>query len=725
MISVGANESVGGLLEASLPGHKSPFGRNDILRPVDESGYAMFNIQSGMDNFLKENAAEIITGKLNTLPPISLKLAHQSFMESLWDHLVSQYHYLSYQKLLGHRLKYLALMQERPVAALSFSAPSLKIGARDRFIGWSPDQRKRYLPHLANNSRFLILPWVQVPHLASHVLSLAVDQVKRDWQSQFNTPLWLLETYVDPNHFKGTSYKAANWERIGQTQGYGKQGVGYIYHGAPKEVYVYVLEPRFRTTIGCQSRPTHSDHRPLPSIRQPEELKMILRDTHFDPDIVPWMKLTETDLETMAEELVRFHEQFQDCYGRKEHHRKGLTYLSGLMSKLEAKSAEPVALEFLGTGGVRPLQRFMKNDLWDHEAMKSQHQVLLSQLLADPEAMITVDSSEFVKKGKESVGVIRQYCGALGKVENCQSGVFVGYTSKHGYGLLTSQLYLPEVWFSKAYEQRRKDTWVPEDLFFKTKIDIAHDLIQEVNQTQLFPSRWIGFDATFGSDLHFLESLPKEYTYFAAVRSNTRVFLKEPSVEVPAYSGRGPRPKKQRLLADQPGPQTVADIARRPRLRWKKVVLAEGAKGPIVADVARLRVYPSRKGLPVSYPLWLFLRRSPDGQIKYAFSNAPHDIPLSELCQAATLRWPIEQCFEEGKGQVGMDHYEHRSWPAWHRHMIYVFLALHFLTRLRIRFKKKPNADFTSSSTVDCNYSRTSDPQLEQSFGNCKIPYST
>ena len=218
--------------------------------------------------------------------------------------------------------------------------------------------------------------------------------------------------------------------------------------------------------------------------------------------------------------------------------------------------------------------------------------------------------------------------------------------------------------------------------------------------------------------------MSEKYTYFAAIRSNTQVFFKKPLVEVPAYSGRGPRPKKHRLRPNQPGPLTVAHIARH-RKRWQKVVLAEGAKGPIVAEVARLRIYPSRKGLPTSYPLWLFLRRSPDGQIKYAFSNAPHDIPLSELCQAATLRWPIEQCFEEGKGQVGMDHYEHRSWPAWHRHMIYVFLALHFLTRLRIRFKKKPSSDFASSPSPDGNYLRASDAQFEQSAGNCKISYFT
>ncbi|RZB35653.1 MAG: hypothetical protein SRB2_02950 [Desulfobacteraceae bacterium Eth-SRB2] len=104
--------------------------------------------------------------------------------------------------------------------------------------------------------------------------------------------------------------------------------------------------------------------------------------------------------------------------------------------------------------------------------------------------------------------------------------------------------------------------------------------------------------------------------------------------------------------------------------------------------MARIRVYLSRDGLPEEKPLWLFIRRNSDGQLKYALSNAPEDIPFSELCKASTMRWPIEQCFKEGKYQIGMDHYEHRSWPAWHRHMIYVFLALHFLLRLRIKFKK-------------------------------------
>lgn len=645
---------------------------------------------------------EIFQGGLKSIRPVTLELVSGSDLEPIWDYLVKQYHYLGYQRLFGHRLKYLVLTGHHPVAALSWSAAALKVGVRDRFIGWSENQKKTYLDQIANNSRFLILPWVQVPHLASHVLSLNIRRLKKDWQQQFHHPLWLLETFVDSSQFKGTSYKAANWKWIGQTDGYGKVGHGYVHHGSIKEVYVYVLEPRFRKLIGCDPKPYDLFHRPPPSLEKVEELKMILRQAHWNPELVPGMTLTEKDVKIMAEELVQFHERFHDCLGRIEHQRLGLAYISGLMSNLKAKSAQPVALEFLGDDGVRPLQRFMKDCRWDHETMEAKNQVLLSPLIADSQGMINVDSCEFIKKGKESVGVARQYCGPLGKVENCQSGVFVGYSSEKGYGLLTGRLYMPEIWFSLEYAQRRKDNLVPEDLTFQTKLQIALELIHQVVQKKLFPGRWIGCDATFGSDIHFLESLPKDYYYFADVRSNTQVFLKKPKVQLPPYPGRGRKPQRLQLSPGQPQPQTVADLARSAKCRWQSLILAEGAKSPIVAQVTRLRVYPSRNGLPHDSSVWLFIRRTPEGKTKFSFSNAPIDMPLPEMCKASVMRWPIEQCFEEGKGQLGMDHYEHRSWPAWHRHMIYVFLGLHFMLRLRIRFKKNSSPHSVPSPEVSC-----------------------
>jgi SRSO17 transposase len=640
------------------------------------------------------------------LSSIHLEMVSQSMHEPLWDYLVSNYHYLGYQKLLGHRLKYLAFSDDRPIAAFSFSAPALKLRSRDHFIGWSNDQRKKHLKHIANNSRFLIPYWVQVPHLASYLLSRCIQLLKVDWSKYFHYSLWGLETFVDFQRFKATSYKAANWQFLGHTRGSTKQGQGYKYHGIIKEVYFYVLDPFFRKHIGCQQKAFDPFNRPPLELRKMEDLQMLLRHANWNPDVMPCMDLTEQDIEQMSDELVRFHQEFYSCFGRKEHHRLGLAYISGLLSNSKAKSVEPIALEFLGQKSVRSHQRFMKTYRWDLEAMEIRHLTMLSQFIACPSGMINTDSSEFLKKGKESVGVARQYCGEAGKTDNCQSGVFVGYSSKKGYGLLTSQLYMPKKWFSEDYDERREFNLVPSDLEFQTKPQIALGLIRKIADTGLFPAKWIGCDATFGSDINFLNCLPREMFYFAGIRSNTQVFLEKPEVDLPPYKGRGPRPEKKIVLPGQPDPQAVSKIAQSENIKWLPVILAEGAKGPIIAEVVALRVYLSRDGLPEDDACWLFIRRNQDGQKKYAISNAPEDIPFSELCEASTMRWPIEQCFEEGKSHLGMGDYEHRSWPAWHRHMMYVFLGLHFLLRLRLVNKKNSGVNVTSSSEVD-SYSVT------------------
>ena len=658
----------------------------------------------------------------NLLPSISLELVSQTIHEPLWDHLVCNYHYLGYRKLLGHRLKYLAFVNNRPVAAFSWSAPALKLRFRDKFIGWSDEQRQRHLKRIANNTRFLIPDWVHVPNLASHLLAQCIQRLNRDWQKHFNYSLWCLETFVDPERFKATSYKAANWQYLGPTQGSTKQGRGYVHHGIIKEIYLYVLDPHFRKHIGCRQQPC-PPHRPPLAPKRMEELEMILRHADWDPDVMPPMDLSEQDVENMAENLIKFHQEFHSCFGRAEHQRLGLAYFSGLLSNSKAKSIEPIALEFLGKQSVRSQQRFMKTYCWDLGAMENRHLAMLSSSISCPGGMINTDSSEFLKKGKESVGVLRQYCGEAGKTENCQSGVFVGYSSKKGYGLLTSQLYMPETWFSEGYNERRQFNLVPLDLEFQTKPQIALALINKVAGTGLFPGKWIGCDATFGSDSNFLKSLPQEMYYFAGIKSNTKIFLEKPEVGLPPYKGRGPKPKKIKVLPGQPEPQEVSTIAQAEDAEWTSVVLAEGAKGPIVAEVVVFRVYLSKKGLPEDNACWLFIRRTQDGQIKYAISNAPEDIPFSELCEASTMRWPIEQCFEEGKSYLGMGDYEHRSWPAWHRHMTYVFMGLHFLLRLRLDNKKKSCVDTASSTEIDSSSVAIGINEYKRSVGNCSLSY--
>ena len=303
--------------------------------------------------------------------------------------------------------------------------------------------------------------------------------------------------------------------------------------------------------------------------------------------------------------------------------------------------------------------------------------------------MWNVDSSEIRKKGTESVGVARQYCGSMGKVENCQSGVYLGYVSERGYGLVSSRLYMPQPWFTDEYKERRKKCRVPEGLEFKSKITIAVELIEQAKSNQEITARWIGCDATFGSSYRFLDTVGRWCYYFANVKSNQQVWLERPEVGVPEWSGRGARPTRVQVLQKDAQPLTVARIADSDLITWDVVKLAEGAKGPIISEVAAIRVIESREGLP-GKECWLIMRRYPNGQIKYALSNAPEDTPLRTLTEASTMRWSLEQCFQEAKGELGLDHYESRSWTGWHRHMLYVFLAQLFLLKLRIKFKKKP-----------------------------------
>jgi len=657
---------------------------------------------------------ETMSGALNKFGPATVKPVSGSEWEPLWNQWVSRHHYLGYRQLLGHRLKYLAFFQDRPVAAMSWSAPALKLAVRDCFIGWSPNQRKRHLHQLAANSRFLILPWVQIPNLASHVLALNIARLPADWLHHFNHRLLILETFVDRRYFAGTCYKAANWLHVGHTQGSTKQGKGYRYHGNTKEVYLYVLAPDFRQIIDCRQQPAPILDRPPLTQTKVEALVMLLEHCRWHPQLTADLNLDTDDIEAMAKELVSFHQCFHDAYGRIEHHRLGLAYLSGLMSNAEAKSAEPIALEFLDKKSVRSLQMFMKTFRWDHEAMLQTHQKMLAELIATPDGMITIDPSDFPKKGKESAGVARQYCGALGKVENCQSGVFIGYSSDKGYGLLSGRLYMPKSWFSPEQEERRRFNLVPENLVFETKQQIALRLIDEIVATGYYPCQWIGADAAFGSDIEFLNALPKDRFYFAAIKSDTQIFTKKPKVGLPPYKGRGRRSTKLKVLPGQPKPRSVAEIAKSDRVSWKPVVVAEGAKGPIIAKVARIRIYLSRDGLPVGDQQWLFLRKNEDGEIKYAISNAPKDISFAELVKASTMRWPIEQCFQEGKSQVGMGWYEHRSWPAWHRHMTFVFLALHYMLRMRLCYKKNAVADGSLGSQ---NAFVSTSPQISEIRG--------
>jgi SRSO17 transposase len=384
-----------------------------------------------------------------------------------------------------------------------------------------------------------------------------------------------------------------------------------------------------------------------------------------------------------------------------------------------------MALSLLGSSPcrVKALQQFINVGSWDAEELGQKHRQEAAKTLSDAGGVLSVDGSDFPKKGTESVGVARQYCGRLGKVDNCQAGVYVGYASSKGHALLDRRLFLPERWFTPEYQGRWEKCRIPEGTAFKTKPKLALEMIQALRQEGLFQARWVTGDDFFGRNPAFRDGLPKELLYFLDIPSDTRVWKNRPEIVSPKPSKTGRPAKKPRLKKGEPAPEPVSGLLKDRSLYWETVTIAEGAKGPIRAKVARRRVVESRDGLP-GQELWLFLRQSlTDGEVKYSWSNAPANIPLKEMVRVSGLRHPIEQCFQEGKSEIGMDHYEHRSWDAWHRHMTFVFLGQLFLLRVRAALKKSPGPDVAAGGAAHEGGLADADVQQEIRSGDSALPH--
>jgi SRSO17 transposase len=497
---------------------------------------------------------------------------------------------------------------------------------------------------------------------------------------------FLAETFVDSDKYKGTCYAAANWKHLGMTKGYGKAGNIFVYHGNQKSVYIYVLQAETFKLIQEETRLIESEscRRTLKTVNRRAPI-MMMQTPDWSPTILEEAGITEQMVMNLGDELAQFLDPFWAAINYASQVVYAGMFVKGYMSDLEYKSAEPIALRY-GVS-VRGAQRFLKDGAWDTEMMEGIYQAKLSAAISDKNAMITTDECGNPKKGVHSVGVARQYCGATGKTDNCQVGVFVGYTSPKGYGLIDRELYIPEKWFGDDYTKRREDCEIPEDIVFATKPQIASEMLEKVVSSGLFPARWVGVDSIYGSNKEFLASIPKDYWYFADIHSNTLVFSEMPTMAVPPYSGKG-----RRNLKPKPSiaPVTVSQIANDVSIPWNKVILGEGSKGPIIAHEKCLRVVTCDGNTP-GEAIWLYIRRLEDGSYKFSFSNAPWNTSLHTIREAALLRWPIEQCFEECKNELGLDHYEARSWNAWYRHSLLVFVAHLFLTTLRLKYKKKSN----------------------------------
>ncbi len=190
-----------------------------------------------------------LQGKPSELPPVKLKLVRNTKLEPLYNSLVHQHHYLGYRQIVGNHLKYIAFIDDRPVACLGWGSAAWSVKSRDSFIGWDKPTKEKNLHFIANNTRFLILPWISVKYLASKTLAINARRISDDWLKIYNHPLYLLETFVEKNRFKGTCYKAANWTCVGQTKGTAKRGHDHLFHGKIKDVYLYPLRKDFRKKL--------------------------------------------------------------------------------------------------------------------------------------------------------------------------------------------------------------------------------------------------------------------------------------------------------------------------------------------------------------------------------------------------------------------------------------------------------------------------------------------
>jgi SRSO17 transposase len=407
---------------------------------------------------------------------------------------------------------------------------------------------------------------------------------------------------------------------------------------------------------------------------------------------IPPFDLVPSAVEEFMEELWEFQSTFHDCFARSEPRAHFFDYMVGQFSKLERQSIEPMALQVEG-GTIRGLQRFISDVRWDEEQMRWNYHQLVAEEMGDPDGVLMFDETGFVKKGKDSVGVARQYCGTRGKVENCQVGVFAGYASRQGYALVDKRLFLPEVWFTEAYAARRVRCQVPTEVTFQSKPQLAATMLQAIVRGGLLPFKYVVADCLYGQSPDFLDAVDAcvGVTTFVAIPADTRCWLQRPRTEDKTYIYKGDVRSKRVVVPPHNAPSSAAAVAASlPMSSWYQRTVSEGTKGPIAYAFARQRVTLCKDGLP-ERPVWLVIKRTLGGEPTYSYyiSNAPASTPLRTFVWLSGLRWAVEQCFEEGKTELGMAHYEVRKYPGWHHHMLTTMLAHFFLWHLKLRLGEK------------------------------------
>ena len=374
-----------------------------------------------------------------------------------------------------------------------------------------------------------------------------------------------------------------------------------------------------------------------------------------------------------------------------------LVYLRGLLQDGDRKSIEPLVARVDLPPQLRVknpdqcLQNFVNQADWDEQPVWRRYRTRMAESLADPEAIFVIDDTTFPKQGKHSVGVQRQYCGALGKKANCQCAVSVHYAAPKGHCPLAMQLYLPESWLGDA-DRLDKAGVPPSSRRLKTKGEIALELLDQVRGEGL-PGRIVVADAGYGVSEAFRDGLSERgLSYVVGVTGDMVVFTEEPRWIEPGPS-RGGRPRtRPRPAEDAPRPVTLKELSS--RLPREEMTWRRGTKGDLMGKFSWTRAWPAQGwatgDCAGADPIWLLIEEQADGTIKYAYSNLPAETSRERGVLIWRSRWPVEQGYQQMKEELGLDHFEGRSWRGFHHHACLVMLAFGFLALERLRIEPIP-----------------------------------
>jgi SRSO17 transposase len=371
---------------------------------------------------------------------------------------------------------------------------------------------------------------------------------------------------------------------------------------------------------------------------------------------------TATDVRDWSEELKAVGERLGRHFVRSEPRRRAVDYLRGLLSDAERKNGWQLA-EKAGDPTPYGVQHLLGRADWDADRVRNDLITYAYGHLADPDGVLVVDETGFLKKGTKSAGVQRQYSGTAGRIENCQVGVFLAFAGRKGHALLDRELYLPKEWADDAV--RRERAGIPEEVKFATKPQLAERILRRAWKAGVKVA-WVTGDAVYGSDAHlrrFLES--NRQPYVLAVRADQRLWVEWAQVRV----------------------DRIADGL--PSQAWRKASAGAGSKGPRWYDWA---VEPFGPVDERGWHLWLLVRRHRERKEERAYylCRGPAATPRRELVRVAGSRWTIEECFERAKGDCGLDEYEVRSWVGWYRHVTLSLFTLAMLTVIRSRAESRP-----------------------------------